>query len=620
MCGIAGIIGANADAGRVEKMVAAMSRRGPDDCGVWGGGEAGAALGHARLSIIDLSSAGHQPMSTRDGRYWMVFNGEIYNYLEIRKGLELDGHNFFSNSDSEVVLAAFRKWGQSCLQSLRGMFAFAIWDTSSRSLFLARDRMGIKPLVWAETAGGFLFASGINAMLASGLLARTVDPESLFDLLATGSVCQPKTIIKGVESLGPGTCMRVTEGGVRTVTRYWNPNSAIAALRPELQQLSYSELVSLTSKKLEDACRAHLIADVQVGSFLSGGIDSTSVTALMSRNMTKPVKSFSLGFECTHEMENELDAAKLAAQHIGCDHTEIILRGEDVAESFSDLIRMIDQPSYDGTNTYFVSKAASQQVKVALSGLGGDELFAGYPHFSLLESASLRRKNIFDAVLSSINSLRPNRWTYPAAIRCMSTVQRYASLRRILSDDDIFLGISTSLESNFKPGFIEAFVSPLLDRSLDSISTTCLFECNHYLVNTLLRDADAMSMAHSLEVRPVMLDHILVEHALALPSEVKVRNGEHKAILVDAVRDLLPAGLLSRPKTGFTLPLGTWLKTTLRQRLVASLNSPLARSLFQIDFLNKRLQGIDDATESRLLWMIFILVSWAEEHRCTFTD
>ena len=615
MCGIAGIVGRQANEARIAPMVAAMARRGPDDRGVWLDCPASVALGHTRLCVIDLSTAGHQPMTFGTGRYWITYNGEVYNYLELRRELEADGMAFATHTDTEVVLAAFSRWGIDSLKRLRGMFAFGIWDRHERRLVLVRDRLGIKPLLWATGPGGLAFASEIKVLLASGMVAPVVEPQAVIDLLAVGAVCQPGTVIRGVQALEPGTCMTVEGDGRRTTTRYWDITAAAAVLRPSLARLSYGDNVYLIRQRLEEACRYHLIADVPTGSFLSGGVDSTAVTALMSRHMAERVRSFSVGFANTREMSDELDAARLAAEHIGCEHTEVVLNGSEVADSFDDLIKTIDQPSHDGANTFFVSRAARGDLTVALSGLGGDELFAGYPHFSTLLTAARRRANGFDRLLGRLHRARPNRWTLVPAWRCQTVAQRLANLRRILSDDAIEAALAAPLRLSFRPGFLEAAIQPEIDERLDPVAQTGLVECRRYLLHTLLRDADVMSMGHSLEVRPVLLDHVLVEHALALPPEAKIRNGQHKAVLKDAVRDLLPPGLLERPKTGFELPLGTWLRNDLRERLGDVLASATAKEFFAQKFLEECWHRLDDPAETKLIWTLLVFLYWARECR-----
>ncbi len=616
MCGIAGVIGNKAETKPVERMIRALSHRGPDESGLWEDSTGGAILGHTRLSIIDLSSAGHQPMTHGNGRYWITFNGEIYNYQDLHKELENDGVKFASHSDTEVILAAFAMWGTKCFERLRGMFALALWDRQDRRLVLARDRLGIKPLLWAKTSDGLIFASEIKAILTSGLVEAVIEPRAIFDLLATGSVCQPGTMIRGVQALEPGACLVVEPNNVYQRIRYWDAAEAAARLRPELAKLSYEESVHNLRERFDEACRYHLVSDVTVGSFLSGGIDSTAVTALMSQHMNKKVKTFSLGFESTPKVKNELGAAKLAAHYIGCEHTEIILTDQDISEGFDELVCAIDQPSHDGTNTYFVSRAARQAVKVVLSGLGGDEFFAGYPHFRWLQDASKRQAQLSDYILSALHRFRPNRFSRISELRCHKIERRYADTRRACSDSAIAASLADSLLANFQPGFLEAYIMPFIDWKIDPISQASLVEGHHYLRNTLLRDVDAMSMRHGLEVRPVLLDHVLVEYALALLPDMKIREGRSKAILIDAVRDLLPLELLEYPKVGFVLPQGLWLRTILRDRLIDCLDSSWAHRVFTSPFLVKMKRNIDNEHETELLWTLLILISWADKYHC----
>jgi asparagine synthase (glutamine-hydrolysing) len=554
-------------------------------------------------------------MTYGNGRFWITLNGEIYNYKELRQQLENDGAVFTTNTDTEVILASWVRWGIDAVHRFRGMFAFGLWDRQERRLVLVRDRMGIKPLLWAEVPHGLIFASELKALLASGLVDPVLEPRGIFDLLATGSVCQPGTMIHGVRNLEPGTCLVVGPEGLRESIRYWDAVASVTALRSEFVKYSYADGVCMVRDRLEEACRYHLVADVRVGSFLSGGVDSTAITALMARQVNEPVKSFSVGFENIGEFKHELAAARTAANHIGCDHTEVIITGRDVEDNFNDLVNTIDQPSHDGANAYFVSRAAHGHVKVVLSGLGGDELFAGYPHFALLQSASRSMPSWIDGLLRLIHRLRPNRLTHPAVLRQMSVLRRYAQLRRGLSDDDLAAALTMSLQACFRPGFVEEHLRPLVEESFEPLSQISLLECRHYLLDTLLRDADAMSMGHGLEVRPVMLDHVLVEHALALPPKFKIHNGHHKAALKDAVVDLLPPEILKRPKTGFELPLGYWVRSVLGERLRTILKSPSAHALFRPAFLESCLCRSDDPDVTDLLWTLLVLLSWMDTNK-----
>jgi len=615
MCGIAGVLG-HCEAGIIARMVSALAHRGPDDEGVYLDATGHAALGHRRLSIIDLSPGGHQPMSYAEGRFWVVFNGEIYNYRELRKELGESGLPFRSNSDTEVLLAAYARWGWECVKRLRGMFAFAIWDRHERTLFLARDRMGIKPVLYATLGSGLVFASEMKALLASGIVEPVLDPGALVDLLTNGAVNQPRTFIRGVRFLEAGTSLLVHAGGRLETRRYWDMEEAARPLRHLYARLPFQELVEATREKLEQACQAHLVADVPVGSFLSGGMDSTTITALMARYVSYPIKSFSIGFESTDECRDELGFAALAAERLGCEHAELRLTGGEVAANFDALIDGIDQPSQDGTNTFFVSRLASRSVKVTLAGLGGDELFAGYQHFRLLERAGHRAPTVADRLLAGLHTLRPNRLTLTASYRCLPQEARLGQVRRILSQRQIMRALSSDVRSLLHPQEVAGPMPSRTDDSLDALTQTSLNECHGYLLNTLLRDNDAMSMAHSLEVRPVLLDHPFVEHALALPPEAKIRNGQVKAALVEASRDALPEEIRARGKMGFELPLGAWLRTTLRERFVACARDPAAEAVFCPGFLKGLPRALGDARRTRELWSFLIFWEWFRKNRC----
>jgi asparagine synthase (glutamine-hydrolysing) len=610
MCGIAGILSNTSEELDIKPMLEVLSHRGPDDSGIWKDQNSGIILGHRRLSIIDLSPSGHQPMSYADGRFWIVFNGEIYNYKDLREELQKKGFSFKTTSDTEVVIAAFTYWGVNSLKRLRGMFAFALWDKKDQSLYLVRDRIGIKPLLWTESNGEIIFASEIKSIMASGKVARVIEPQSILDLLATGSVCQPRTMLQGVKMLDPGTCLIIKKGGIKKFISFWNGVDEAAVLRPELAGLSYRECVKLTRQKLEEATRFHLIADVPIGSFLSGGIDSTAVTALMAMNTSERVRSFTIGFESSLELKHELEPARLAAEKFNCIHTEVILSGKDVEESFEDMVLSMDQPSYDGANTYFVSRATSSAVKVALSGLGGDELFAGYPHFATLQKADRINQNICGRTLAIIHKIRPNKYTEAAFTRNYPISTRYANLRRCMSDKSLIYSLSDSLKKVFNPAFLEDYISPFIIESQEIHSRTTYIESRHYLRNTLLRDADVMSMAHGLEIRPVLLDHKLMEHALALPDSAKIRNGIRKSVLIDSVKDLLPKTLLTRPKTGFELPTNVWLTTNLKYRVVACLDSEILNQIFNKRFISYLKKSFKNNQELRLIWTLVVLHEW----------
>lgn len=611
MCGIVGLIGFDNLERSLSSMLSATKHRGPDDEGIWCEHAKKVGLGHRRLSIIDLSSAGHQPMTHDSGRYWLVFNGEIYNYKELRSELEASGTSFVSHTDSEVLLAAYSQWGIGALSRLRGMFAFAIWDNVENCLFLARDRLGIKPLLFARHRQSFVFASELKAILTLSDIDRHLNLRALLDLFSHGSCHQPNSFIDGVKWVRPGSWMRVHLDCNIEEGRYWHLADNIGTLRREYQSADYNDLVKLTRNKLDDACKAHLVSDVPVGSFLSGGVDSSAVTGLMGRITCSPVNTFSLGYKSDDGAKDELGYALKAAALLGCNHTAFELDGKFVFDHFNQFIQAIDQPSEDGLNTFFVSKITTDNnIKVAISGLGSDELFAGYPHFVELLKSSRRKANIFDRALASINQARPNRFTHLAWIRSLPINVRYETLRSILRLTEILSILAPDLRQMISRMDLSDNYFKDNPPTDDSILDTSIYECDHYLVDTLLRDSDTVSMAHSLEVRPIFLDHHLVEHAFSLPGEAKLRFGRRKAVLIDAISDLLPSEFFDRPKKGFELPVGSWLRTRLRQTLISQSQDTNIESLFSHAFLKSIPTLIDNPQKTRMLWVFLVFSSW----------
>jgi asparagine synthase (glutamine-hydrolysing) len=593
MCGIAGVFG-RASLEIATAMRDTIPHRGPDDSGQFF--EDGVAFGHRRLSIIDVSSCGHQPMSYAGGRYHIVYNGEIYNFAEIREELEKFGHRFVSHSDTEVILASYAQWGDESVSRLRGMFAFAIYDRDRRELFLARDRFGIKPLYYTIHNGSFLFASELKALLASGEVPRELDAEALWFYLSLGSVPQPRTALANVSMLPAGHTMRIRRDLTLETKRYWDlADTAERQIDAETATRRLREL-------LEEATRYHMIADVPVGAFLSGGIDSTAVVGLMSRASGQRIRTFSVGFSDDGTVTDEREWARLAARKFDCEHTDVVVTGEEVAAQFDVVIRAIDQPSLDGTNTFLVARAAARELKVALSGLGGDELFAGYPHFKRLDRAAKwdRARRVIAHV--------PGRLFRDRDFVAAPTAQRYATLRNLADDQTKLAIINPDIRVSEKP--MAALYEPLLLRTRDSVAQTTYVETRRYLADTLLRDADAMAMASSLEVRPVLLDHKLAEFAFALPAKLKL-GAINKPIFVDAVRDILPPELIARKKTGFELPLQSWLIGPLRDRGIAAFSSDAARTLFAKPFLSETVAALEQRRRPSLrVWAYLVLVEW----------
>jgi asparagine synthase (glutamine-hydrolysing) len=617
VCGVAGAwLAAGATQAPVERMMAALGHRGPDDSGSWAHPSIGVALGHRRLAILDPSAAGRQPMTGVGERFTVVYNGEIYNFRELRVELERAGATFATESDTEVLLAAWQHWGPSCVTRLRGMFAFGLWDDERREMTVVRDRLGIKPLYYAQVEAGFLFASEVRACLASGLVSRRVDRQAVWDYLAHGCVAEPHTILHDVRALPAAHLMRLRDGKV-TVERYWDVADATATARSGGAP-AYADAVNELRRQLEVAARFHLVSDVPVGAFLSGGIDSSAVVGLTAAVSSRPIRTFSVGFGGEHPSMDELKWARLAAARFGTDHTEVVLSGEIVDGLLDRAAAGLDQPSVDGSNTYIVSEAARRNVTVALSGLGGDELFAGYPHFARFArrpgNAANGARGLRNLVGERITSMLPGRVRYAIHERTDTPAERLASFRLLADERRRSSAVTREFRGSFEPATAAARTALLLRPELDPIAQVSYAELNGYLRDTLLRDADAMSMTHGLEIRPVLLDHELVEFAFSLPAEYK--NSERpKRILVDALVDLLPTEIVSRPKTGFELPLGAWLQGPLRGRALALLGSPGALQLLSAAFRTRLRRQVEDGRgSSHQLWGVLILLAYLQIH------
>lgn len=628
MGGIAGMFGVGASDDKVAKMVATMRRRGPDDAGVWVNEKAGIALGHAHLSIIDLSSAGRQPMmlsrKIENGKdvidLAIVFNGRIYNYKELRKELETKGAEFRTHSDTEVILWGWKIWGKETPKRLRGMFAFALWDAQIKTLTLIRDRMGVKPLLWIQSGHGVVFASSLKAMLASGDVPRVMNDQALFDYLLQGAVLQPRTMIEGVWSLAPGT-MKVfcSDKKQEVIERLNEPYWTLKCdenLAEELAGMSYGAQVRETRRKLEEACQYNLVADSPLGSFLSGGVDSTAITALTTQLSGKQIKSFSIGFSKETGMQDELSEAQMAAKHIGTDHTEVILTGKDVADHFDDFIETLDQPSVDGLNTYWVSKVTREHgIKVALSGLGADELFAGYCHFRWAFDAKGEGRMgiswLFDRMMLLLYQQLPySRQPFERCRNLMPLNDSLVTLRRFMLEGQVRKAVTAPLSQCLKDRHVLSYAKGLNIATSDAMQRITEYECRNYLLNTLLRDTDALSMGHGVETRAIFLDQCLVEHALALPADAKWRGNTPKAILKDATKDLLPLDFFNRRKTGFTLPTSYWVNHELSTYYCDAVRGASKFNCFDKNFLLALENSRDSKQIQRFMWQMLVLIKW----------
>lgn len=553
MCGIAGIIGSQS-AGAGAQMGAALRHRGPDDHGDWISSGSDVYLAHTRLAIIDLSQAGHQPMVSADGEHVLVFNGEIYNYSALRQELLSEGCVFHSHTDSEVILQGCVRFGPDFISRLQGMFAFCLWNTTTQTALLARDPLGIKPLYYSNEQGALLFASEIRALLASGLIPHRLDPTGVAGFFTSGSVPEPRTLIQNVSHLRPGHYMAWQGGTTKTIC-YWK------LAFPTGKPMDMEDAVQKTRLALEDAVKAHLVSDVPVGLFLSGGIDSTVLLALTRRTQPNGViKTFSISVD--DPTLDEASAAAATAAHFGTEHHEFKIDAGIAAAAFPDYLAAMDSPSVDGFNTWMVSRCAhSQGMKVVLSGLGGDELLAGYnTFFQIPKLAKLGRILAWTGPLKWIlgyflTRSKKSKWQRLGEfLQGTPTLGRaYAATRGVFS-----ASASSALAEHFcgarpMPGAV-AVSSHTNER--DAISE---MELTHYMRNQLLKDSDVMSMAHGLELRVPLVDAALFDKLAQIPASIRLQQG--KKLLLAAVPEV-PQEVACAPKRGFSFPFAQWLSTS----------------------------------------------------------
>ncbi len=623
MCGIFGYVlprSGKGDSPALETAVRLLKHRGPDGDGIYRDHAADPECGfaHTRLAIIDLSSSGRQPMSTDDGRYTITYNGEVYNYRDVARELEASGDAMRTGSDTEVILRAYARWGAEALPRLRGMFAFAIWDARDRRLFLARDRLGVKPLYYAPSSGGLLFASEVRALLATDRIDRKLDGRAVEDYLAFGSVREPRTLVRGISMLGAG-CFTELHNGELRVRSYWEPPLRIDSARSERDAIEETRAV------LSEAVALRLVSDVPVGGFLSGGMDSSAIVALAARASTSPVHTFTVTFD--EAAYDESAFAREVAQRFGAEHHVVPLSSQRALGHIDDALAALDQPSADGTNTYFVAKAVRDAgLAVALSGIGGDEIFAGYPGFRRF--ARLRR---YAWALRRVPGNRVRRFrssgVLPTGIRKGLALTAsggdpfaiYATLRGMFLGEERSALLSQTDDTELEPsGFDGAIGRWLGAAGGDAIEAYGLFDLTNYLRNTLLRDTDVMGMAHALEIREPLLDHRLVELAMTLPGSMKLTRGLNKPLLARAVPEL-PSAASARPKMGFTLPLETWLRGPLRswaeERLFSdnrSVIGPLNADAVA-DLWRRFQRGPRHASFSRI-WTVIALIQWCRLH------
>jgi asparagine synthase (glutamine-hydrolysing) len=625
MCGIAGFADtarfdpvtaarSDADFALVHRMCEVIRHRGPDDEGIHV--EAGVGLGMRRLSIIDLST-GNQPIHNENRSIWLVFNGEIYNYRELRAELEAAGHAFYTSSDTETIVHAYEEWGEGAFSRLRGMFGIALWDRPRRTLLLARDRAGIKPLHYTEHGGRLYFGSEIKSLLAAGAVDRAIDLEALDHYLSFLYAPRDRSLFKGVRKLPPGHFLRWQDGRAQ-ITKYWEISAA------EPFRGSADDAARALRGVLADAVRSHMVSDVPLGAFLSGGVDSSIVVGLMAEASDQPVQTFSIGFD--EPQFDELEHARKVAQHFGTEHHEFVVRPDGLS-ILDRLVGHFDEPFADSSAipTWYVSEIARRHVTVVLSGDGGDELFGGYdrylPHPRVAQFDSLP----VPGARAIAGALWP---VLPHGARGKNF------LRHVSRDDN---GRYLDSVAFFQPDEKDALYAPDVRRALSrwsaeealgaqftrfaalpAHSRMMRFDFETYLPEDVLTKVDRMSMAHSIESRVPLLDNEVIDFAATLPSHFKIANGRRKHVLKEAVRTLLPAGIVDRKKQGFGVPLGVWFRGGLTDVFSDVLRSARTRQrgYFEAAFVDRLLQehlsGRRDHTLR--LWQLMVFELWHRQY------
>ncbi len=616
MCGICGFFSKRANLGKdsLEKMNASQAHRGPDDSGLFF--REGVGLGHKRLSVIDLSPKAHQPMFNEDQSLVVVFNGTIFNFRELREGLLKKGHRFLSQSDTEVLIHLYEEKKEEMLKDLKGQFAFAIWDVRERRMFLARDRLGIKPLYYIRQGETFLFASEVKSVLASGVVPRELDPNGLVSFLECNSVAPPSTIFRGIEVLPAGHYL-IFDGDNTSIRQYWDMKFS-----SHQKGLSFDEYKSKLRNSLFESVDSMLVGDVPVGVFLSGGIDSSVISGILKELGRSDIETFSIGF--SDSAYNELPYARQVAEQNRSKHHEIEITPRHLIEELPQIIRAMDQPTGDGLNTYLISKHTRKHVTVALSGLGGDELFFGYhmfrmvpkvlsitrPLFSLPEGF---RQRIFSLVQGLTGSLGVN-GRFSEVLRGSDPFSSaYLAMRKVFPEDAVWNSLWKRRPDKFP---FQALVADCAKscRDLPSQEAVSYMELKTYMQNTLLRDSDSMAMRHALEVRFPLLDESILDLAAEIPPAYK----HGKKIFIESVKDLIPPEVQTRKKMGFSFPLPLWMKGELKPMIQRRLAPDRVKKTgifnhYTVEgILNRFYHG--NCVDYRMLWSLFIFDCWLEVH------
>ena len=636
MCGIAGIISTSKmSRDDIESMTSVLSHRGPDSSGIWISVEGNVQLGHQRLAVLDLSDAGHQPMHSSCSRYCISYNGEIYNANDIRNELQVNGITFRGTSDTEVVLEACARYGiVHAVQKFVGMFAFAIWDNQKKDLYLVRDRLGIKPLYWGRFGDLFLFASELKSLRRHPGWTVAIDRSALSTYIRYGYISAPQTIYQGIYKLEPGMMLKLTPGGTPDIQPYWKMGDAILNGMHNRFTGEDEDIILTTEKILNEVITSRMISDVPLGAFLSGGIDSTTVVAMMQHNSTRPVRTFSIGF---HEQGyNEAEHARKIADYLGTDHTEFYVTPEDAINVIPSLQSIYDEPFADSSQipTYLVSSLTREHVTVALSGDGGDEVFAGYNRYIFAKNLVNRLDWLTPAGRKFIHyiiyNFPPKFWTrlhsYLPGLRNIpqlgNKLYKFADILD-LEKSDIYGKLTSQW---FRPDEIlidgnKYFHERIVEKDLPIIETLIermqYEDFTGYLPDDILTKVDRASMAVSLEVRVPLLDHRLVEHAWSLPLSMKIRNGKNKWILRQILNRYVPEHLVDRPKMGFGIPLDSWLRGPLREWAETLLDKNIlnTQGFFNADAVHKKWNEHQsgDRNWQYQIWNILMFQAWHQQ-------
>lgn len=618
-------------------MACTLRHRGPDAQGVWTDAEAGIALGHTRLSIVDLSPAGAQPMQSRDGRFVISYNGEIYNAAELRAELEAPRLAFRGHSDTEALIEAIAAWGVvAAIERAIGMFAFAVFDRKERVLTLARDRLGIKPVYWGRIDGRIAFASELKAFAALPGFAPEIDRDALGAYLCTGAVPAPLSIYAGIEKLEPGVMLEIRDDGEVRKPRYWSLLDEALQGQASPLDADDKDATQQLDALLTDAVTRRMVADVPLGVFLSGGIDSTTVTALMQANAARPVKSFSIGFD--EADYDEAVHAKAVAAHLGTDHTELYVTADEAMSVVPKLPEIYDEPFADVSQipTYLVSAMTREHVTVALSGDGGDELFAGYNRYGhglrLARALRFLPRPVAAATSHLIHGVPPSAWDrlfnlFPQGVRPRLAGEKLHKLAGVLkeSPSDYYAALISpwkeawTLVDGAARTEAQAFDPSIRARFNDELSWMQYADGVTYLPDDVLTKVDRASMAVSLEARVPLLDHRVVRFAWELPQDLKLRNGQGKWLLRRVLDKYVPSSLVERPKMGFSVPIDKWLRGPLREWAADLLDTAGGAQAGLLDAAPIRRRWEEHQSGKRnwhaFLWNVLMFEAWRRSAR-----